>query len=201
MVTSKERSLNIDEFRLSELVKGRAGVLKESTEIKHKAEVLDMASLILRKLITKVASNNIKKLEDLVNTGLKTIFHDQTIHFKIKAEVRRNLTSYRVILTQNEVEGSLDSFGGGVLCVLAFILKVIFLIFSKNYRILILDESLSFLSDTYINEASEFIKELSKEFDMTIIMVTHNEKFANASDLTYQINTNSGVTKFEKISN
>jgi ABC-type thiamine transport system ATPase subunit len=56
---------------------------------------------------------------------------------------------------------------------------------AKRYPFLAIDESLAFLADKYVPNASTFIKDLSKEFNMPIVMVTHNPLFTKSSDQTY----------------
>lgn len=157
----------------------RATLLKES-------ELLTMASAALRELVAAVADKNLRQVEKLVNSALAAIFTDQNLDFKIVTTELRNQTSYRIALYSNGIEGNLNSFGGGVWAVVAFVLKLTFNLLAKRYPLVVFDESLSFLSAKYIPNASKFITDMCTELGMTIVLVTHQSEFATFADMVYE---------------
>lgn len=159
-----------------------------------RADLLQMALGIVQQLVDTVSASNIKRVEELVNSALKTIFYDLDLRFRIISEIKRNQNTYRIAFYHNDVEGGIQSFGGGVLAVVALVLKVLFNLFAKRYPMIVLDESLSFLSEKYIGHASKFLKELSLEFNMPILLVTHQPQFADAADMTYEVSPTSART-------
>lgn len=148
-------------------------------------ETMRMAQAFLQELVDLVSRKNIERIEQLVNSALSTIFFDQEITFKIKQTIKRNMNTYEIVLMDKEVERGVDSFGGGIIAVVALVLKILFCLFSKRYPIIVLDESLAFLSDKYIKYASHFINEMSKEFNIHIILVTHQPLFAEHAGTKY----------------
>lgn len=159
--------------------------LNRQDKLKEQTEDLKMAAVLLQELVDSVAAKNILRTEELVNSALSTIFTDMKLDFKIISEIKRNANSYRMVIVENGVEGNLNSFGGGVWAIVAFVLKVLFNILGKRHPMLAFDESLSFLSEKYIPNASAFIKDLSREFNMPILLVTHQPLFTQASDQIY----------------
>ena len=62
-----------------------------------------------------------------------------------------------------------------------------FNILNKSFPIIVFDESLSFLYEGYIPYASQFIKEISKEFSLAVFMSTHQVMFGENADIQYSI--------------
>lgn len=150
--------------------------------LKDEIKYHELASLCIQELVDMVSTNNINRIETLVNSALASIFYDQDIKFKIKQETKRNLNCYSFVTMKDGVEGSIHSFGGGIMAVEAMVLKILFNLLSKRYPLLILDESLSFVSERYIEGTSKFIKELSEEFSLPIALVTHQQSFKENAD-------------------
>ena len=65
------------------------------------------------------------------------------------------------------------SCGGGVNDIISLVLKIIFIYLKGSTRILILDESLKFLSRNYLEQASSFISDISKRMNLQLILVSH----------------------------
>lgn len=158
------------------------------TQAKLKAHVenLKLAATVLQELVDAVSQRNLMRTEELVNSALATIFPDQEIRFRILSEVKRNTIQYRIAIVQDGVEGTVNSYGGGPVSVIALVLKVLFNVLAKRYPFLAFDESLSFLSEKYIDNASSFLKDISAEFKMPILFVTHQPKLAAASHKIYE---------------
>lgn len=150
-------------------------------------ERLTLASKALQKLINETSIENLKRIEDICNLALSTVFSDQNIHFKIDTKVKRNTPVYELKLMQDGVEGSLNSFGGGPLSVCSVILKVMLNIMAKKYPFICLDETLSGLSVNYIPAMSRLLKDICREFDVTVLMVTHQEMFRENCDNVFEI--------------
>jgi ABC-type lipoprotein export system ATPase subunit len=66
-------------------------------------------------------------------------------------------------------------------------LKIIFNIFTKRFPVLLLDESLAFLSEQYQSSFSNLLKELSRQFNLIIVLVTHQAMFAESADIHHHV--------------
>jgi len=150
-------------------------------------ELMKLATLILQELVDVVSTKNIIKIESLVNSALVSVFYDENYVFKIKKKPERNQHIYKIVLCKNGIEGNENSFGGGVWSWIAFVLKILFNILSKRFPLLVPDESLSFLSAKYIPNASSFINDLSQEFNLPILLVTHQPLFADSANIKYEL--------------
>jgi DNA repair exonuclease SbcCD ATPase subunit len=176
------KARTIAEHRLGEAETALVALDAEQLIRKAKAERLRMAAAGLQTLLDAIAAKNLAKVEDLVNTALRSVIHDHTIEFKLVSEVKRNVNTYRIALVQNGMEGNIDSYGGGVVALCAVVLKLIFNRFAGRYPLIALDESLSFLADKYVDAASALLKDMSRQFDMPILLVTHNPQFRACAD-------------------
>jgi DNA repair exonuclease SbcCD ATPase subunit len=181
------KDISILEFRDKSLNEGHSKKLSSLDFIVHEVEIMQSASIVLQQLIDKVSKQNILKIEELVNRALSNIFYDKNLTIEIVQNIKRNVNSYDIEILKGGIRGGKKSYGGGVICIIGFILKFIFNILNKNFPLAGFDETLSFLSVEYIEYASSFIKELSKEFNLPTLMITHQSKFCEAADIRYLI--------------
>lgn len=152
-----------------------------------RGELLKRASLVLGQVVEVVSVKNLERVEGIVNSALRDIFFDMDLRFKLVSEVKRGVNVVRVELCEGGVEGCLSSFGGGVLAVVAMVLKVVFNRFAGRASFLAFDESLAFLSEKYIAGASRFIRGLSVEFGMPLVFVTHQGELAKEADNCWEV--------------
>lgn len=169
--------------------------------LETKLERHNIAATYIQSVIDTVCDTNLRKIEHWVNTGLKDIFYDQEIVFKITKDIKYNKNVYSFLILNDGVEGTKESYGGGILCVIALILKVIFLNITQSKNILVLDESLSFLSKQYIENCALFIKMLTQEFKITVVLVTHQDEFLSYADTKWTAEKKNGSTVFSEYEN
>jgi len=192
-----KKAYSISEYKYNEAQTAFKTKQKELDQYKKDIELHTIASTFLQSIIETVCDSNLRKIEEWVNIGLKTIFEDQLVEFKIAKSIKRNLNVYSLVILKDGVEGSVNSYGGGILCVISLILKFLFLAITKSPKILVLDESLSFLSEKYIENCSKFINILVEEFGTTVLLVTHQEKFKDFASTIYEAKPIKKSTVFE----
>lgn len=160
---------------------------KESSWCRERLTHLHIAEKILQDVVEKVSKQNLLKIESFVNRALSLIFTDMNLSFKIEQDVKRGNNVYSFEILKDDIRGSIHSFGGGVIAVISVVLKILFNIVTKRFPLLVLDETLSFLAVNYIPAMSEFLKTLSKEFNIPILLVTHQKEFAVAADNCFEV--------------
>lgn len=197
----------MDDF---EKVKYQLEVLvKEKETNKLKLDILQKEILIKQQArnflinFSEYSRNIIKeKLESLVNSALKCIFTDKQLIFKIiPSKVKRGLIYDLYIDSDGTLTPLMDSKGGGVLDVITIALRISFLrLFSGKLRqIIIFDEPFKNLDSDRIEIAIEWLKLISKDFNIQFIIVTHIEKLIEKASTAYQFTLIDGETKVEKI--
>jgi len=172
----------------------------EKTE--HKIKNLEKKYKNLQDLIDAIqymkqfkVENKKELLEDIVNNALKSIFVDEDYSLKLVIEPpnkTRKTTKYKLEFYQyGELIGDnttlMETNGGGVLTVVAFVLKIIVGMVYNKQRLFLLDESLAQLSDEYTGYASMFIRELSEKYNLTIVLITQNLNIAEHSHMIYHL--------------
>ena len=173
----------------------------ESFLIKNKSryELLSLTSQAVQEITDAVSKVNLKRIEDLTNLALSSIITDQVITIRIDQDIKRNMVTYNIKICKDGVEGTINSIGGTTTHIIGFVLKVLILIMSKRFRLLALDESLNFISEKYVPATSEFIKTVSKMFNLPILLVTHQPLFAANTDHLLEATSTNNVASFQLI--
>ena len=139
-----------------------------------------------------VSANGIGKIEGIVSDGLRRVFgNDQLGLFIEKKETARGNT-YRLLVRKGETVGNpMDSFGGGVQNVVAFLLRIILIKRFKLAPFIALDEQFSNVSSEYQPKVSEMLKVLSK-MGFTIFAISHQPTVTAAADTIYEVVVDEG---------
>ena len=135
---------------------------------------LDKTIDYLAKLLEYKSRDSIQFMIDLVNDGLKSIFFDQNLSIRFDSSIKNNKLQYKLIILNDGVEGSNESFGGGVLAVISMIFRFAIAHQMKLAKLLVFDESLSFVSAQYRDNVSEFLNAIAKRFGYAIILISHD---------------------------
>ena len=127
------------------------------------------------------------KLESLVNQGLSFIFSDYDIKISIVANHKNNKTQFSLDIIQGKTIGRQDMYGGGVLAIIALLLKLSCIVITGTARFVIFDESLAFVSIEYQERVSLFLKELARELGFEIILIAHQPRLSTHANTIYEV--------------
>lgn len=138
------------------------------------------AQQILQGLAEGIQNLANTKIAEIVTRCLQAIFGDE-YEFRIRFEKKRNRTEATLYLSNSlgqEID-PISSVGGGIIDVLSFAIRLACLTLTRpqRHKLLILDEPFRFVSKTYRPAIRELLKQLSRELDVQIVMVTHSEEF------------------------
>ena len=146
-------------------------------------------NLILKELKTFLLQVSANYREDICNlftnlvTEALTSIFEKDIKFEIKLYSYRNEPAIDILVIENELEvDPQKSCGGGVNDIISLVLKIIYIYLKNSNRILILDESLKFLSRNYLEQASSFIRDISERMNLQIILVSHKPELEVGCD-------------------
>lgn len=192
---SKKESLN---KRLEEVEKD---ILEKSDYL----ELLNKTSILLKNTSEYARIQAVKQIETIVTRFLQYVF-ETDIEFQIELQEKSGVPSvefyvvnkYDDLILKTRPE---ESRGGGVVDIVSMALRVSFIIqmMPKSLAPLIFDEPGKHVSSDYIFNLGEFLRELSKNLDMQIIMVTHNEYLKEISDNSKTVGIKNGISKiFDK---
>ena len=185
VVSSIDQRLQYESATISRL-QSRIKQLEE-----EKAQLVKAVGTIDR-CVQIVSANGIGKIEGIVSDGLRRVFgNDQIGLFIEKKETARGNT-YRLLIRKGETIGNpMDSFGGGVQNVVAFLLRVILIKRFKLAQFIALDEQFSNVSSEYQPKISEMLKVLSK-MGFTIFAISHQPTITSAADTIYEVVVDEG---------
>jgi hypothetical protein len=170
----------------------------ELDKLDGQRDLLARVDQTLLLISTQVLGQSTDQIDKLVTSGLRLVFEDQDLDFKTHVEKFRGKTSIRFELLHNGVTAPMmDAFGGGVLSVAGVLLRIVTIMALGLKRQVFLDETLSHLSEQYIQNASRLLRKLADELDFTIVLVTHADGYADHADKHYIARAGQTGTKFE----
>jgi len=176
----------IDSYR--EILRSQIADSESKTvQFKYSADLNQKCSEVFKQWLEDLLKINVDSISDLATNGLKHVIDDQSLTFRIKQELKYNRLSMKFVIEENEIEGDpMTSFGGGAVLVASFILRLAIMARMKMANLLLLDESMHALAIRYIPAAAEFMKHLSEQTGINILMVTHNEEFMSNAHTAYE---------------
>ncbi len=207
-------SKDIDTFKSKiDISKGKKEILDSHLDVvEEKISSLSEMEQRLEKVIilfqktSEFGRNQAKsQIEDLVTKCLQFIF-ESDIEFNIEIVESRNIPQAEFYVISNYSEGySVKtkpelSRGGGVVDIVSIALRLAFIQIHKPYieGPILFDEPGKHVSDDYIFNVGEFLKQSSKMFKRQIIMVTHNKYLSEICDKSFTINIKDGNSFLEK---
>lgn len=178
---------------------------EQSNNIERELDLLDKVNILLQKTSEFAREQAKKQVELLVTKCLQFIF-ESNIQFLIEIEEQRGKSNAEFYVV-NEIEDILIktkpelSRGGGVIDIVSLALRIAFLQTHKPkiQGPLILDEPAKHVSEEYIFNVADFLKQTSEMFDRQIIIVTHNNHLASMDNNAQRVELNGSKSSVIKI--
>jgi len=173
---------------------------KKLEEIEQELELLEKVMILYQKTSSHAREQAKKQIEILVTKCLQYIF-ESNVEFVIELDELRNKANAEfyvisdidglVIKTRPEL-----SRGGGVVDIVSLALRIAFLQINKPPidGPLILDEPVKHVSEDYIFNVGNFLKQTSEMFSRQIIMITHNDHLSALSNNSFRMELQSSVS-------
>lgn len=153
----------------------------ELQELEKHLLIVEKAKVLITKFLDFKKVEVINKIENIVSIGLKKIFEDDSYEFLIKTKESNNSINYlfyvKSLETKEELLPIFDSRGGGLLNVVAFLLRLLILSFiakENNQRYIFVDEPFKNLSEKYNNRVGQLLILIANKLDIQIIIISHN---------------------------
>jgi len=202
-------NLSSTELKLNELLVLRrenmtqcSGIEAEINKLDSEISILEKVSELFKHLLDTLLEEKKKDIQQLVTYGLKTVFTDQDLNFHINLESKYNgistsFSTEQIGVTEGDV---LENFGGGIVNIESFLLRIITLFQSKMSPYLFLDESFSHVSECYVENCSTLLSNLCKKLGLTIFLITHQEMMLSKADRVYKASSKDNTLKLEELS-
>lgn len=151
-------------------------------------ELLEHVRILLQKTSEFAREQSKQQIELLVTNCLRYIFNSN-LEFKIEITELRGRPEAEFYVVSN-IDGDLiktkpySARGGGIVDIISLALRISMLQ-SSTPEIdgpIILDEPAKHVSEEYIINVAEFLKQVNFMFGRQIIMVTHNRQLGEAAD-------------------
>lgn len=193
--------------------KGKMDILVEQTaniegklaSIKGEIDILQQVKLLLQNASQYAREQSKKQMEYTVTQCLQYIF-DPSLEFKIEILEKSNRIEAEFYVVSN-INGEQiktkpqDSRGGGVVDIISLAIRIAMMEINepKIQGPLILDEPAKHVSDEFITNVSEFLKQIGSTFKRQIIMVTHNNYLLESADICYRVTLKDGISIVEPL--
>lgn len=169
----------------------------EKIEVKIK-ELLEKIQLVVDSInfveeIAHKSRGEVKtKIEALTSLAMKVVYNEN-YGVLFDYGVSGNKTAVEIFIVKKRSDGkiikrTIDGHGGGCSDVLSIPLKLMVLLSESSVdKILCLDESGKFLDEVRVEKFGEFLKRISLDFGVQIILVTHWESMVNYADKVFGV--------------
>lgn len=143
-----------------------------------------------------VAQQQVKaRFEKLATAALQWIYRDQDLSLKVELGQRGSNPTLNFLIKTGDIElDPLSSTGGGVVQVLALVLRLAVLEALHVRGPLLLDEPLSQLSRNYQERAGEFLNQYSARTGRQILLVSHSPEILTAASKVFRVRLVNGVS-------
>lgn len=173
--------------------------------LQRENDKLQKVKLLLQNASKFAREQSKTQMEYLVTQCLQYIF-DPSMEFRIQLMEKANRIEgdFFVVSKINNTEivtRPQDSRGGGVVDVISLALRIAMMEIHdpKIDGPIILDEPAKHVSEDYIGNVAEFLKQVSTLFNRQVIMVTHNHQLLESADVCYNVKLNDGVSVVEAV--
>lgn len=170
----------------------------EASTIQH-GRLLEAHNILVTSI--SVAQQTVKeKIERLVTAAIQTVY-DRDFRFELRFNQQRNRSNAVPIVKEGDIEyDAKEDLGGGMLDVISFALRVVVWSMRGNLRpTMLLDEPMKFVgTGELMTRAASFIKSVSFQLGLQLIINTHDHQLAEIADKTWDLQYENRETKVEE---
>lgn len=202
---STELSLHQGEIQQLEETKREADMSKEKLLAKQETEK-EARELLLALSDYIKESDPTKAMTTVVTDVLKKLFSEDIVSFNIETVEKRNQLETYFTITRMYGKGKVTqpimvTSGGGLIDVVFMMIRIILLVNhpSKPRRVLFADEPMKNLSVEKRGIFMELLKQICKEFEIQIIMTTHEQEYIESADQVIRFSLRGGETHAEEM--
>lgn len=173
----------------------------EARALRKQAETARLARVIIQEVGQQTQAQLSYHLSDLISAAMQDVFDDP---YKLKVEfvVRRNKTECDLLFERDgQVFDPMSSSGGGPLDVAAFALRAALWSLAQpgSRNVLLIDEPFRNLASALHGRAARMMHEISAEFGLQIIMVSHSPELIEGADRVFEVIKEDGASYVNQV--
>lgn len=194
--------ISVIESQIKSLEDRKRKTTREIQEIDESVVLLQKVSVFFRNLIDREVLETVKLFDEMQTEGLRAIFYDQDLSVESKVDIQRGKVSVEFDVVHKKENGhiikgsSLNQFGGAVLAVQSFILRVLLARKNGLKNFFVFDETFPSFDGNYAGKFAEFINYLSEKMSLDVLLVTHDPKMFQHAKKKYRIRKDSSGKVF-----
>lgn len=168
---------------------------KELLNLNELYRITSYSSSYLEGLIREESGKFIKKLNDILDYGIKTIFYDCDYSVEIRVSDNNKATIHLVYDDENgnKLSPDVQQCGGGIKSVIGCISQIFFLFYYHVEPVLFMDESLSQISSQYLPHVMDLINELAEKNGLKVLLITHDVRMLAYGARQYEISDGKAI--------
>jgi hypothetical protein len=186
-VTARRRELDREAGRAQQVAKAGKAAEAEIEALEQKAALTAKVAALLTTIGETAQESARARFEGLATRALQVVFGPELSFGLVPGESGGQPTLRPVIrsdyggtITETSV---LDARGGGMAEVTGFVMRLVMLLLTPGARrILFLDETFGFVSDSFTVRVAEFLREVADKAGVQIVLVTHDPLYGQYAD-------------------
>lgn len=186
--------------KLEDLLNEKKVLLKN---LKQERKIEEEMRDCLLKVKEELRKRAIEFVENIVTWGLREIFLDESIEFKIKLEYKRNKPEIDFLIKDKksgEFLDVVDCEAGGTKDVIGVMLRFAFILINSNKHFpIILDEVGKHISREYQKRFALFLRKFSEKFNRQVILVSHQDEIIDEAHLVLKFQVKDGKVEIHEI--
>lgn len=169
--------------------------------VTEQLQVLAVAGETLKRIGEQKKKATIEMFERVVTMAIKEVFG---FEYRFVIEVssdKRVLTKFKLVKQDGMELDIMESCGGGIVDVVAFVLKALMLASIRPRRdaVMFMDESFAHVSEEYVPKVASLLKSLSDQLNMKFLLVTHQHTFLDVATNGYELVKKGNATELTRI--
>lgn len=191
-VQATRRDLDRQAGRAQQVAKLGHAAEADIARLEERAELYAKTAALLTTIGEEAQESARAMFDDLATRALQDIFGDEFSFRLVPGESGGQVSLEPVI--RSEYDGEvietpvLEARGGGMAVVVGFVLQLVMVLLTPGARkILFLDETFTFVSESYTDRVAEFIAKIARSKGVQIVMITHDRTFAQYADVRVRL--------------
>ena len=168
---------------------------KELENVKGIFQTTKFSYSYLDVLVKEESGKFIKRLNEVLDYGVKTIFDDCEYSIEIRVSDNNKAVIHLVYDDEegNKLSPDIQVCGGGIRTVVGILMQIFFIFHYRLETIVFVDEGFSQVSSQYLPNLFALINELCEKNGLKVLLVTHDPRLLKFAKTQYEISDGKAI--------